>query len=157
MWTKSCWLSRAKERRKSRTSVVNKICERCFWCRSIVFCKLCHKCPTCCNTSTCRGQISSVLGKMGSPRHQPQSCNSPQGRLHPTLPVLAKFDPVTKGHKLLCRSPQELEALHQLMDKNAVESVVNQTSLGFYNRLFLVPNATTVGDLSWIWAIGTNF
>ena len=32
-----------------------------------------------------------------------------------------------------------LEALHQLIDKNAVEGVQNQTSLGFFNRLFLVP------------------
>ena len=32
-----------------------------------------------------------------------------------------------------------LEALHQFMAKNAVESVQNQTSLGFFNRLFLVP------------------
>ena len=32
-----------------------------------------------------------------------------------------------------------LEALHQLIDKNAVERVQNQTSLGFFNRLFLVP------------------
>ena len=32
-----------------------------------------------------------------------------------------------------------LEALHQLIDKNAVELVRNQTSLGFFNRLFLVP------------------
>ena len=32
-----------------------------------------------------------------------------------------------------------MEALHQLIDKNAVELVDNQTSLGFFNRLFLVP------------------
>ena len=32
-----------------------------------------------------------------------------------------------------------LEALYQLIDKNAVELVQNQTSLGFFNRLFLVP------------------
>ena len=32
-----------------------------------------------------------------------------------------------------------LEALHQLIDKNTVELVQNQTSLGFFNRLFLVP------------------
>ena len=32
-----------------------------------------------------------------------------------------------------------LEALTQLTNKNAVEPVTNQTSLGFYNRLFLVP------------------
>ena len=32
-----------------------------------------------------------------------------------------------------------LEALHQLIDKNAVEQVMNKTSLSFFNRLFLVP------------------
>ena len=32
-----------------------------------------------------------------------------------------------------------LEALHQLLKKNAVEPVATQKSLGFYNRLFLVP------------------
>ena len=37
------------------------------------------------------------------------------------------------------RNSYLLEALHQLMDKNAIELVHNQTSLGFFNRLFLVP------------------
>ena len=37
------------------------------------------------------------------------------------------------------RNSYLLEALHQLMDKNAVEVVHNQNSLGFFNRLFLVP------------------
>ena len=37
------------------------------------------------------------------------------------------------------RNSYLLEALHQLIDKNAVEPVSNQTSLGFYNLLFLVP------------------
>ena len=32
-----------------------------------------------------------------------------------------------------------LEALHQLIDKNVVELVVNQKSRGFFNQLFLVP------------------
>ena len=32
-----------------------------------------------------------------------------------------------------------LEALYQLINKNAVEPVENPNSLGFYNRLFLVP------------------
>ena len=32
-----------------------------------------------------------------------------------------------------------VEALYQLINKNAVEPVENQNSLGFYNRLFLVP------------------
>ena len=96
-----------QERCKSRSSSTNKICERCFLCRSIVFCKMCHKCPNCCSKSTCRNQIAPVLGKMGSPRRQPQSSNNPQRRLHPTLLVPAKLDQVTKHHKLLCKSPQE--------------------------------------------------
>ena len=32
-----------------------------------------------------------------------------------------------------------LEALYQLVNKSAVEPIENQNSLGFYNRLFLVP------------------
>ena len=51
----------------------NKTCERCFLCRSVEFCTKCHKCPK----STCRGQITQVLEKMGSPRCQSQSVNSP--------------------------------------------------------------------------------
>ena len=37
------------------------------------------------------------------------------------------------------RNSYLLEALHQLTDKNAVELVQNQKSLGFFNWLFLVP------------------
>ena len=61
----------AKERHKSRSSKGNKICEKCFLCKSLEFCKKYHKCPTCCTKSTCRGQITPVLGKMGSFRRQP--------------------------------------------------------------------------------------
>ena len=40
----------------------------------------------------------------------------------------------------LTRSPMVISCyVNQLMDKNAVELVHNQTSLGFFNRLFLVP------------------
>ena len=41
-----------------------------------------------------------------------------------------------------------LEALYQLINKNTVEPVENQNSLGFYNRLFWYPNPTTGGDPS---------
>ena len=39
------------------------------------------------------------------------------------------------------RNSYLLEALHQLIDKNAVELAQNQKSLGFFNRLFLVPKS----------------
>ena len=96
----------AKERRNSRTSKINKICERCFLCKSIEFCTKCHKCPTCC-TNSCRVKIAQVLGKMGSPRRQPQGGFSPQRGLRPTLPVQTLSDKRTYNNKLLCRSPQE--------------------------------------------------
>ena len=37
------------------------------------------------------------------------------------------------------RQSHLLEALYQLVNKNAVEPVANQNSLGFYNHLFMVP------------------
>ena len=44
---------------------------------SLEFYTKCHKCPTCCTKSSCRVKIAQVLGKMGSPRRQPQSGCSP--------------------------------------------------------------------------------
>ena len=44
---------------------------------------------------------------MGSLRHLPQGYISPQGRLHPTLPVQTLPDQKTHNNKLLCRSSQE--------------------------------------------------
>ena len=43
------------------------------------------------------------------------------------------------------RQSHLLEALYQLVNKNAVELVANQNSLGFYNRLFLVPKPNNPG------------
>ena len=85
----------------------NKACERCFLHRSVQFCTKCHKYPSCCTKSTCRGQITPVLGKMGTLRCQSQSTSSPQRRLHPPLPVPAKFDQGTHSNQLLCKSPQD--------------------------------------------------
>ena len=127
---------------KSRSSYGTKYCERCFLCRSVEFCKSFHECRNCCSRSTCKGQITPVLGKMGRSRRQPQSSNSPQGRLHSTLPVPTNFDQVPKSHKLLCKSLQEplpAGGIASAFEQNAVEPVANQTSLGFYNRLFVVP------------------
>ena len=54
-------------------------------------------------------------------------------------PKLARYPTVISRYVDPRRNSYLLEALHQLMDKNAVELVQNQASLGFYNRLFLVP------------------
>ena len=54
-------------------------------------------------------------------------------------PKLTRFPTVICCYANPHRNSYLLEALHQLIDKNAVELVHNQMSLGFYNRLFLVP------------------
>ena len=54
-------------------------------------------------------------------------------------PKLTRFPTVISCYANPHRNSYLLEALHQLIDKNAVELVQNPTSLGFFNRLFLVP------------------
>ena len=54
-------------------------------------------------------------------------------------PKLTRFPTVISCYANPHRNSYLLEALHQLMDKNAIELVQNPTSLGFFNRLFLVP------------------
>ena len=62
--------------------------------------------------------------------------------LHPPLSDPAKPHKVSHCHKPLCHSPQEqlpAGGIASALDKNAIELVHNQTSRGFFNRLFLVP------------------
>ena len=56
-----------------------------------------------------------------------------------TRPYLTRKPTVTSCYVNPHRNSYLLEALHQLLDKKAVEVVQNPQSLGFYNRLFLVP------------------
>ena len=55
-----------------------------------------------------------------------------------TRPNLTRFPTVVSCYVNPHRNSYLLEVLHQLMDKHAIELVRNQTSLGFFNRLFLV-------------------
>ena len=54
-------------------------------------------------------------------------------------PKLTRSPTVISNYVNPQRQSHLLEALFQLTNKNAVEPVANQNSLGFYNRLFLVP------------------
>ena len=54
-------------------------------------------------------------------------------------PKLARTPVVVSGYVASHRSQALSEALQALTQKNAIEKVHSQTSLGFYNRLFLVP------------------
>ena len=99
-----CHRVATKERRKSQLllqSHRNKICERCFLCRSLEFCKYCHKCPNCCK-STCRGKVTSVLGEMGSSGFESKSSHNTERGLHPPLLVQTQS---TEGHPLTAKVP----------------------------------------------------
>ena len=54
-------------------------------------------------------------------------------------PNLTRSPTVISNYQNPSKQAHLLEALYQLVNKNAVEPVENQNSLGFYNRLFLVP------------------
>ena len=54
-------------------------------------------------------------------------------------PNLTRSPTVISNYVNPQRQSHLLEALYQLTNKNAVEPVANPNSLGFYNRLFLVP------------------
>ena len=104
-----CYRVATKERHKSQLllqSHRNKVCERCFLCRSLEFCKSCHKCPNCCYRSTCRGKATQVLGKMGSSGFESKSSHHTQRGLHPSLPVQTKLNQVTNCHKQLSQPIQ---------------------------------------------------
>ena len=54
-------------------------------------------------------------------------------------PNLTRSPTVISNYQNPTRPANLLEALFQLVNKNAIEPVENQNSLGFYNRLLLVP------------------
>ena len=139
-----CYRVAAKERRKSQLLLQvhrNKICERCFLCRSLEFCKSCQKCPTCCYKSTCRGKATQFLGDMGSSGFKFKSSPHTQGYTLPFQfrPNLTRSPTVISNYQNPSKQAHLLEALYQLVNKNAVEPVGNPNSPVFYNRLFLVP------------------
>ena len=104
-----CHRVATKERRKSQCmSIVhkNKICQKCFLCRSLEFYKSCHQCPTCCYRSSCRGQVTAVLGEMGNPGFKSKSSKHTEGGLHSPLPVQTPLDKVTDCNKQLPQSNQ---------------------------------------------------
>ena len=83
------------------------MCERCFLCRSIVFCQTCNKCPTCCRRSACRGKAPELLENLSGSGCQSESSSNPKRGLHPPLSDPAELGKVTNRHKLLCQSSQE--------------------------------------------------
>ena len=137
-----CNRASTKERNKSwlarcqKQSLYIKICQWCFFCHSVVLCPTCGQCPSCCTNSTCTVQTSKLLANLtGNGCRSENSSNTERG-LHPPFwirPNLTRSPMVISCYVNPHRNSYPMEALHQLIDKNAVELVHNQTSLGFFN------------------------
>ena len=84
-----------------------KICEKCFWCHSIVLCPSCYKCTKCCPQSSCRSQTSELLENFAGPRCRSKSGSNPQRGLHPPLSDPTETSKISNRHKLLWQSPEE--------------------------------------------------
>ena len=108
------------------------------------FVKTCNKCPKCCLKSACRRETSKFferkifwLDLSASPKVV-QILREGYTLPFWTRPNLSR-SPTVISYANPHRNLYLLEALHQLMNKNAVELVQNQRSLGFFNQLFSVP------------------
>ena len=84
-----------------------KICQRCFFCHSIVLCSTCNKCQECCLKSACRGQTSKLLANLVGSGCRSESNSNSKTRLHPSLSDPAKAHKISHSRKLLWQSPQE--------------------------------------------------
>ena len=84
-----------------------KICQRCFFCHSILLCSTCNKCHECCLKSACRGQTSKLLANLVGEGCRTENNSNPERGLHPPLSDPAKPHKVPHCHKPLCQSPQE--------------------------------------------------
>ena len=98
-----CWAA-TKERHKTHCKR-NKICERCFSCRSVV------QAVTKVHTVVQNLPVGAILNQFWKTRGQFQSHKNSQGELHPQLSKQTIFDQVSSSKKWLSTSPQE-----QLLD-----------------------------------------
>ena len=99
-----------KERHKSNLKLTkyNKVCEKCFFCKSLCLCPKCVKCPQCCKCPISRGTPTKFLENMGS-----QGCK-PEGSIHfekglcASLQGQTSLNKGTPDSKRLCKPHQRL-------------------------------------------------
>ena len=126
------------------------MCRVCYWTEGLCLCLRSGRLePTSsdsqrqsCHRSTCRGKATQFLGEVGSSGFESKGSHYTQRGLHPPLPAQTEPMQVTNCHKQLSKPIQTGPPFRGTVsagEKNAVEPVANQNSLGFYNQLFLVP------------------
>ena len=104
-----CERAVTKERRKSliKNETRNKICQRCFFCRSLRFCPCCSKCPQCCQCSSDRGTSPKILAKVVPPGCKSESSVHFEGRPHSPIQGQTKSSQRSVDSQRLCKPPQE--------------------------------------------------
>ena len=104
-----CERAVTKERRKSliKSETRNKICQRCFFCRSLRFCPCCSKCPQCCQCSSDRGTSPKILAKVVPPGCKSESSFHFEGRLHSPIQDQTSSGKRSFDSQWLCKPPQE--------------------------------------------------
>ena len=104
-----CERAVTKERRKSliKSETRNKICQSCFFCRSLRFCPCCSKCPQGCQCSSGRGTSPKILAKVVPPGCKSESSVHFEGRLHSPIQGQANSSKRSVDSQWLCKPPQE--------------------------------------------------
>ena len=119
-----------------------KVCEKCFLCHSIVLCSTCNKCQKCAPNLPVGARLQNFWQTwldLGAGLKVVQILKEGYALPFRIRLKLTRSPAVISYYVNPHRNSYLLEALHQLIAKNAVELVKHQTSLGFFNRLFLVP------------------
>ena len=133
----------AKERYKTRcANERNKTCQKCFFCKSMSFCKSVPNVPNVVKELGVGSRLQNFWPKWEKLGANPRVVSIlREGYTLPfkMRPPLTRFPIIKSGYANPARSRALSEALSALIQKLVVEKVVVQTSLSFYNRLFLVP------------------
>ena len=133
----------AKERSKPRQlSEQNKVCQKCFLCRSLCFAPVVPSVPSAVSEHNVGGRLQEfwqVWQTMGSNPRVVSILKRGYTLPFKQRPVLTRFPVVQSGYANPSKNMHLKEALVSLVRKLVVEKVVVKSSLAFYNRLFLVP------------------
>ena len=85
----------------------NKSFQRCPLCKSIVFCPICSKCPTCCHRDQCWGKASELLASLARVGFKSQSGFGVERRVQSPFQGEATSQPLSLDCEQICKSCQE--------------------------------------------------
>ena len=98
----------AKERLKSSTKESrNKVCELCFFCRSVCFCSICSQCPHCCSCSLSRQLPTALLADLGLPGCKSESGVNFEGGSCAPIQTQTPSSTIPPDSRWLCTLPEK--------------------------------------------------